>query len=117
MGTLYTGKPGHTDALTLLRAQQRSVLARYTDRMIRFTLRDLLLAVALVAVGAAGLRLAFSIDGHDIGPLDGAIMLLGWFGAGMSIAAAITGLWRRDWLLGATFGLLVQFLIVLAIIQ
>jgi hypothetical protein len=92
--------------------------ARYTGGMwpIRFTLRDLLLAVALVAVGADGLRLAFSIgDRRDIGPLDGATMLLGRFGAGTSIGAALSGLWRRDWLLGAVAGLFVQFILLLLI--
>jgi hypothetical protein len=89
---------------------------RIGDMNVRFTLRDLLLGVALVAVSAAGLRLAFSIgDGQDIDPLDRAQMLLGWFGGGMSIGGAIPGLWRHDWLLGVGVGLAVQFILLLLI--
>jgi hypothetical protein len=82
----------------------------------RFTLRDLLLAVSLLAIGMAGLRLAFSIgDGRDIGPLDGAMMLLGLFAAAMLVGAAVAGLLANCWLWGATFGLLVQFILLLLI--
>jgi hypothetical protein len=90
----------------------------YTSAMspIRFTLRELLFSVTLVAVGAAGLRLAFFVEIREIGrPLDGAQMLMGWFGGGMSIGAAITGLWRHDWLLGAGVGLAIQFVLLLAL--
>jgi hypothetical protein len=69
----------------------------YTGGMppIRFSLRHLFLAVTLVAVGAALLRLAFSNGGlANISPAGPAIALFGWCAAGMSIGAAITGLWQ-----------------------
>jgi len=82
---------------------------------LRFTIRDLFVSIALTAIGAACLRPILAFDGSVQEPFDGAMMLLGWFGSGMSIGAAITGLLSRGWLLGATAGLFVQFILLLII--
>src|SRR5688572_8872169 len=100
----------------LSREADSAAPARYTDAMIRFTLRELFFAVTLVAVGAALLRLGFSNGGlSDIRPQGPARALFCWFAGGMSIGAAITGLWRRDWILGVGAGLAVQFILLLVL--
>jgi hypothetical protein len=76
----------------------------------RFSLRELLVAVTLVAVAAACIRPYFTTDFRQAGVDEAAAVIFGWIGAGMAIGAAIGGLFFKNWLGGAATGLFAQFI-------
>ena len=80
--------------------------------MPRFTVRDLLIATTLVAIGAGALGLMYRIWEAlaEAGFVTVPILLLLWFGGGAFIGAGLFTPFKRPWT-GVICGLVIQILL------
>jgi hypothetical protein len=82
--------------------------------MPRFTVKDLLLATTLIAIGAGTLAFLFQ-NGEQIKHSYGAAIFAGlWFGGGAFIGAGTFLPFKRPWT-GAVIGVVIQFLLSAAV--
>jgi hypothetical protein len=78
--------------------------------MPRFTVKDLLIATTLIAVGAGMLAFVFQ-NGEEIKRGYGAgVFAVLWFGGGAFVGAGIFTPFKRPWM-GAIIGVMIQFVL------
>ncbi len=79
--------------------------------MSRFTVKDMLIATAMVAVGAGAVAYPFHITSVYRGPFALVLFPFGWFSGGALIGAGLFRLFKRPWI-GACVGVMVQMFVL-----